>query len=161
MISYDGTGPEPPFAARIRQQQSAEWRAAKARYDLAHADPERWPVAIGEDRGEYVYDPRQVMEELARPESRSSRWLTFNRVKPSGQLGTDLNAWADWIEDRQARDLAENLPVATFGPGPNNTMVPTNKLAEEIAQHQADRLALAKLRQEMENRHLPPGLEGM
>ena len=61
-----------------------------------------------------------------------------------------------------ARAVAQ-AGVATWGPSPARPggMVPTNRLAAEIEEHSRQRLEAARLRQRIENRGLPPGLEGM
>jgi hypothetical protein len=144
---------ELPGERRWREFNSPEHRAARAQFEAAVAADPAWSAT------------REVQRELA--ENRGFAEVhDFTEVRGYDQdgrpvLGDDWRAIHAWLDERRAAAQVAAIPIATWGPNGRGGMSPTNDLAEQIEEHQRQRIEAAKLRQWMQNRHLPPGVEAL
>jgi hypothetical protein len=139
---------EPPFAARIREQQSPEHRAAARAFEESRYAPDKLP----RDFEGRPYDPREVLANAAGP--LGGPCFDFTEVRgytPDGRpiVKDDWNAIHRWMDERRAAATIAAVPVATFFENR-----PTNDVAREIAEHQRQRHEAAMLRQQVANGQL-------
>ena len=116
--------------------REAEWRQARTEFEAKlNADP-AWAAA------------RQVQQELAE-RGWTGSWLHVSPSRPPE------------LEPLFSAARAAETRMATWGPDGNGGMRPTNDLAERVEEHGRQRYEAARLRKQVENRLLPPGVEAL